>query len=83
MARACLKIQSKIEVESLDKYEYNIKMQKMKKLVDQKDYETAAKIADTVDWRREKNLRILSTVSLIYEKNERYQDAKDLSLIHI
>lgn len=56
MARACLKIQSKIEVESLDKYEYNIKMQKMKKLVDQKDYETAAKIADTVDWRREKNL---------------------------
>ena len=81
MARACLKIQSKIEVESLDKYEYNIKMQKMKKLVDQKDYETAAKIADTVDWRREKNLRILSTVSLIYEKNERYQDAKDVLLL--
>ena len=65
----------------MDKYEYNIKMQKMKKLVDQKDYETAAKIADTVDWRREKNLRILSTVSLIYEKNERYQDAKDVLLL--
>lgn len=65
----------------MDKYEYTIKTEKIKKLVERKDYETAAKIADTIDWERVKNARLLSTVSQAYEKAGRYEEAKDMLLM--
>lgn len=65
----------------VDKYEYTIKSDKIKKLVERKDYETAVKIADTIDWNRVKNIKMLSTVSLAYEKLERYDEAKDILLM--
>ena len=36
----------------MDKYEFNIKVEQIKKLVNKGDFETAMKIADTIDWRR-------------------------------
>ena len=39
----------------MDKYEYTIKSDKIKKLVDRKEYEMAARIADTIDWEKVKN----------------------------
>ena len=36
----------------MDKYEYRLKAEQIEKLAGKKDYETAAKIADTIDWRR-------------------------------
>ena len=65
----------------MDKYEYNIKTDKIKKLVERKDYETAVKIADTIDWERVRNIKMLSTVSLAYEKVSRFEEAKDLLLM--
>ncbi len=65
----------------MDKYEYRIKTEQMLKLVDQKDYRTAMKIADSIEWRRVKSVSMLCTVSDIYEKNERYEDARDILLI--
>ena len=65
----------------MDKYEFNIKVEQIKKLVNRGDYETAMKIADTIDWRRVRNVSILSMVSSIYEKNEEYQEAKDILLL--
>ena len=41
----------------MDKYEYRLKAEQIEKLAGKKDYETAAKIADTIDWRRVKNLK--------------------------
>ena len=38
-------------MKKLDKYEYNLKLEEIDKLVDQGDYEEAAKLADTIDWR--------------------------------
>ena len=35
----------------MDKYEFNIKVEQIKKMVSRGDYETAMKIADTIDWR--------------------------------
>lgn len=64
----------------MDKYEYGIKADKLKKLAEKKDYETAAKLADTIDWHRVKNMRMLSLVALVYEKVERYSDAKEILL---
>ncbi len=65
----------------MDKYEFNIKVEQIKKLVNRGDYATAMKIADTIDWRRVRNGSLLSMVSQIYEKNEEYQEAKEILLI--
>jgi len=65
----------------MDKYEFNIKVEQIKKLVNRGDYATAMKICDTIDWRRVRNGSLLSMVSRIYEKNEEYQEAKEVLLI--
>lgn len=65
----------------MDKYEFNIKVEQIKKMVSKGDYETAMKIADTIDWRRVRNVNILSMVATIYEKNEEFQEAKDILLL--
>jgi hypothetical protein len=38
------------------------------------------KIADTIDWRRVRNTNLLSMVAMVYEKNEDYQEAKEILL---
>ncbi len=62
----------------MDKYEYRLKAEQIEKLVKKKDYKTAAKIADTIDWRRVKNLNMLYLVAEIYEKMERYEDCMEI-----
>lgn len=64
----------------MDKYEFNIKVEQIKKLVGKDDYETAMKIADTIDWRRVRNTNLLSMVAMVYEKNKEYQEAKGILL---
>ena len=65
----------------MDKYEFNIKVEQIKKLVGKSDFQTAMKIADTIDWRRVRNANLLSMIASVYEKNEEYQEAKDILLI--
>ena len=62
----------------MDKYEFKIKAEQMQHLVQKKDYKMAAKIADGIDWRRVKNVELLTTVSEIYEKMERYEDSFEI-----
>ncbi len=62
----------------MDKYEYHLKADQIEKLVKKKDYEAAAKIADTIDWRRVKNLNMLYVVSEVYEKTERYGECMEI-----
>ncbi len=65
----------------MDKYEFNIKVEQMRKMVNKGDYETAMKIADTIDWKKVRNANLLSMVATIYEKNNEFQDAKDILLL--
>ena len=65
----------------MDKYEFNIKVEQIKKLVNKGDFETAMKTADTIDWRRVRSTSLLTMISQIYEKNAEYQDAKDILLL--
>ena len=65
----------------MDKYEFNIKVEQIKKQVNKGDFETAMKIADTIDWRRVRSTSLLTMISQIYEKNAEYQDAKDILLL--
>ena len=63
------------------KYEFNIKVEQIKKLVNKKDFATAMKISDTIDWRRVRNANLLSMISQVYEKNREYQEAKEVLLL--
>lgn len=65
-------------VNKLDKYEYNLKLEEIDKLVDQGDYAEAANLADTIDWRRVRNVRTLCLISEIYEASGRLEDSKSL-----
>ncbi len=63
---------------TLDKYEYNLKLEEIDKLVDQGDYEEAAKLADTIEWKRVRNVRTLCLISEIYEAAGRLPDSKKI-----
>ena len=60
----------------MDKYEYSLKLEEINRLVENDNYEDAARIADTVDWKRVRNVRTLCMVSEIYEANGRLEDSK-------
>lgn len=62
----------------MDKAEYKIATEHIKKLISQGEYAEASHIADTVDWRRVKSVMMLCTVSDLYKVNRRYEDAKEL-----
>lgn len=62
----------------MDKYEFQIKTEQLEKLLDKKDYETAAKIADSIDWRKVHNVGLLMEVAEAYEYSERYEDSYEI-----
>ncbi len=51
----------------MDKYEFQIKTEQLEKQLDRKNYETAAKIADSIDWRKVRNVGLLMEVAEAYE----------------
>ncbi len=65
----------------MDKYEFNIKIEQLKKLVNRGDYKTALEIVDTIDWHRVRTPSLLSMAADVYEKNGEYQQAKDVLLL--
>ena len=65
----------------MDKNTYNIKADKIQKLVNKKDYVTAAKIADTIDWKQIHSLRMLTTVATAYERTRQYDAAMDILMM--
>lgn len=66
---------------AVDKYEYKIRSEEIKTLIAKGEYEDAAAIADTIDWRRVKSVMMLCTVSDLYKINRRYEDARELLLL--
>ena len=64
----------------MDKREYQEKLQEINRLIADEDYEGAARIADSIDWKRVRNVQTLVMVSEVYEALERYEDSKVLLL---
>ena len=62
----------------MDKHEYRVKTEKMLEYMSQKSYKQAMDIADMIDWRKVKNVSMLSVVSEIYEANKEYQKSRDV-----
>ena len=64
----------------MDKREYQEKLDEINRLIAVEDYAQAARVADTIDWKRVRNVQTLVMVSEIYEAVERYEDSKVLLL---
>lgn len=62
----------------MDKHEFQIKTEQMGKLLKRGDYGTAAKIADSIDWRKVRNVGLLMEVAEAYENTERFEDCYEI-----
>ena len=65
----------------MDKYEYRIKAEQIRKLAEEGDYESAVKIVSTIDWNRVKSVPMLSLVGKIYEKCNQLEESREIYLI--
>lgn len=65
----------------MDKYEYRIKAEQIRKLAEQEDYASAMKIANTIDWNRVRSIPMLCLIGEIYEKNDMLEESRDVMLI--
>ncbi len=65
----------------MDKYEYKLKLEQLKNLVEEGDYATAAQMADSINWRKVRNASTLCMVGEIYDKMNRYEDSRELLLM--
>ncbi len=73
--------QEATEENILDKYEYKLRAEEIKNLIAKKEYTKAMKIADTIDWRRVKNVSMLCTVSDLYKVCQKYEEAREILLL--
>ena len=65
----------------MDKYEYRVRADQIKTLLENHEYVEAMNVADTVDWRRVKSVSMLCTVSEIYKINRKYEESRDILLL--
>jgi len=65
----------------LDKVEYKIRADEIKALIGEGRYADAVKIADTIDWKRVRNVSTLCTISDLYKINRRLQESRDILLM--
>ena len=65
----------------MDKYEYKVRADEIEALIREGEYAEAVAIADTIDWRRVKSVRMLCTISDLYKINRRFQESKDILLL--
>ena len=69
------------EVKFVDKYEYKLRLEQLKKLYKEEKYTEAAKVADTVDWRKVKDWSTLAMVINIYDAAGQLEDAKNVCIL--
>lgn len=65
----------------MDRYEYKLKLGEIETLAAGKNYTAAAEIADSINWRKVRNVNSLMLVGEIYQQTGRYEDSKELLLM--
>ena len=65
----------------MDKYEYKLKLDEIKNLMAKKQYTEAAEIADSINWRKVRNVNALMKAGDIYAQISRYDEAKEILLM--
>lgn len=65
----------------MDKYEFKLKVDEMKALVSARNYNAAAEIAETINWRKIRNLNALVLAGEVFEQVGRYEESKEILLM--
>ena len=65
----------------MDKYEYKLKLEQIKNLIESKDYETAAQIADSINWKKVKSVATLCMIGELFERTKRLEESKEILLM--
>lgn len=65
----------------MDKYEFNLKLEQIKKLASKKDYRSAAEIANSLDCRKVKDWSALATIINVQEAAGYYEEARDTAIL--
>ena len=68
-------------VTGVDKYEFKLKIDEMKALVSARNYQAAAEIAETINWRKIRNLNALVLAGEVFEQVGRYEESKEILLM--
>ena len=68
-------------VTGVDKYEFKLKVDEMKALVGARNYHAAAEIAETINWKKIRNLNALVLAGEVFEQVGRYEDSKEILLL--
>ena len=66
---------------TVDREEFQIKLDEINALVSRKDYKSALEIVNSIDWRRVKNVRTLCMVGEIYAANKKYSESREIFLL--
>lgn len=65
----------------MDKYEFKLKLDEIETLAGEKNYAAAAEIADSINWKKVRNVNSLMLVGEVYQQTGRYEDSKELLLM--
>ncbi len=65
----------------MDKYEFNIKLEQIKKLAAKKEYQQAAAIAKEMNWNKVKDWSTLATIINVQEAAGDYEEARDMAIL--
>ena len=65
----------------MDRYEFDIKIEQIKKLMKKKDFATAVKIADSIEWKKVKENPLLIIAADVYEISGKYDEAREVLLL--
>ncbi len=65
----------------MDRYEYKIKFDEIKGLAENKKWDAAVTIADTINWKKVGNMSALVLAAEVYENADRFDDSIELLLM--
>lgn len=70
-------------VTNMDKYEYQLKTEHIRQVAARKEYGEAAKLCDTIDWTKVRDVKMLTLVADVYTAGGEYEKAIDICSRHI
>ena len=62
----------------MDKYEYQLKTEHIRQVAARKEYGEAAKLCDTIDWTKIRDVKMLTLAADIYTAVGEYEKAIDI-----
>ncbi|MGN0481149.1 MAG: tetratricopeptide repeat protein, partial [Lachnospiraceae bacterium] len=65
----------------MDKYEFNLKIEQIKKLASKKDFQTASKVAKALDLRRVKDWQTLALLIQVHDSAGELEEAREVAVI--